>query len=169
MTSGSSLISRYYSQCGEALSGANPENNVYGSCFVLGDIQSLSLRGQGSCISALPEPVPERRVCSSHLHASIVWVFVRGEPLRSAHFNYLELLTVKLVVLVHFLLWFQNQHVLVQMDNTTVVALVKREGGPRFRRLHNLAKQSWFWSAVMWLSLRATCSTASQFRCRPPL
>ncbi|XP_056093378.1 uncharacterized protein LOC130072339 [Rhinichthys klamathensis goyatoka] len=58
--------------------------------------------------------------------------------LRSAHINYLELLTIW-KALNHFLPRLQGHHVLVRCDNTTAVAYINRQGGMRSSKLHALA------------------------------
>ncbi|KAL0194774.1 hypothetical protein M9458_008346, partial [Cirrhinus mrigala] len=75
--------------------------------------------------------------------------------LRSAHINYLELLTVW-KALKHFLPRLQGHHVLVRCDNTTAVAHINRQGGMRSSKLHALAHKLLVWSRRHFLSLRAT-------------
>jgi hypothetical protein len=75
--------------------------------------------------------------------------------LRSAHINYLELLTIW-KALNHFLPRLQGHHVLVRCDNTTAVAYINRQGGMRSSKLHALAYKLLVWSRRVFLSLRAT-------------
>ncbi|KAL0201455.1 hypothetical protein M9458_004642, partial [Cirrhinus mrigala] len=75
--------------------------------------------------------------------------------LRSAHINYLELLTVW-KALKHFLPRLQGHHVLVRCDNTTAVAHINHQGGMRSSKLHALAHKLRVWSRRHFLSLRAT-------------
>ncbi|XP_051994281.1 uncharacterized protein LOC127652201 [Xyrauchen texanus] len=75
--------------------------------------------------------------------------------LRSAHINYLELMTVW-KALNHFLPRLQGHHVLVRCDNTTAVAHINRQGGMRSPKLHALAHRLLVWSRRHFLSLRAT-------------
>ncbi|XP_058634818.1 uncharacterized protein LOC131542294 [Onychostoma macrolepis] len=75
--------------------------------------------------------------------------------LRSAHINYLELLTIW-KALNHFLPHLQGHHVLVRFDNTTAVAYINRQGGMCSSKLHALAYKLLVWSRRVFLSLRAT-------------
>lgn len=75
--------------------------------------------------------------------------------LRSAHINYLELMTIW-KALNHFLPRLRGHHVLVRCDNTTAVAYINRQGGLRSSKLHALAQKLLVWSGRFFLSLRAT-------------
>ncbi|XP_047660031.1 uncharacterized protein LOC113647231 [Tachysurus fulvidraco] len=75
--------------------------------------------------------------------------------LRSAHINYLELLTVW-KALMHFSPRLRGHHVLVRCDNTTAVAYINLQGGMRSSRLHALAHKLLVWSTRHFLSLWAT-------------
>ncbi|GAA6100206.1 uncharacterized protein LOC124386150, partial [Tachysurus ichikawai] len=55
------------------------------------------------------------------------------------HINYLELLAVWLA-LKHFLSFLKGRHVVVETDNSTVVAYINRQGGTCSLQLHRLAK-----------------------------
>ncbi|KAJ8346666.1 hypothetical protein SKAU_G00280670 [Synaphobranchus kaupii] len=59
--------------------------------------------------------------------------------LRSAHINYLELLTIIWIALRYFLPRLRRRHVLVRCDNVTAVAYVNRQGGMHSLHLHSLA------------------------------
>ncbi|XP_047664226.1 uncharacterized protein LOC113648047 [Tachysurus fulvidraco] len=72
--------------------------------------------------------------------------------LRSAHINYLELLTV-LKALKYFL---PRDHVLVRCDNRTAVAYINRQGGLHSSKLHALAHKLLVWSTQHFLSLWMT-------------
>nr|XP_055051758.1 uncharacterized protein LOC129437577 [Misgurnus anguillicaudatus] len=71
------------------------------------------------------------------------------------HINMLVLMAVFLA-LKHFFPFLEGFHVLVRRDNTTVVAYINRQGGPRSLQLHNLACKLIVWSAANFSSLRAT-------------
>ncbi|XP_049927755.1 uncharacterized protein LOC126407114 [Epinephelus moara] len=60
---------------------------------------------------------------------------------RGTHINLLELEAVYRA-LVYFLPVIQGKHVLVQINNSTVVAYINHQGGLRSWSLHNLAKSS---------------------------
>ncbi len=57
--------------------------------------------------------------------------------------------------LKYFLQQLRGYHVLVRVDNTSVVSYINRQGGRRSRRLNRLAQQVLLWAQDKFLSLRA--------------
>ncbi|XP_067284189.1 uncharacterized protein [Pseudorasbora parva] len=97
-----------------------------------------SLTGWGATMSARSV----RGLCSGH---QLSW-----------HINQLELMAVFLA-LRSFLRDLRNRHVLVRMDNTTVVSYINRQGGLRSRQLWKLVHRVLIWAQGKLLSIRAIC------------
>ena len=55
-----------------------------------------------------------------------------------------------------FLLQIENKHVLLQTDNTTVVAYVNNMGGSRSVGCDRIAREIWFWCIAHNVMLTAT-------------
>lgn len=68
-----------------------------------------------------------------------------------AHIHILELQALR-----HCWVFFQGQHVLVKMDNSTVVAYINYQGTTYTLQLHRLAHKMILWSSISLLSLCAT-------------
>ncbi len=76
------------------------------------------------------------------------------EAQRGWHINRLELLAVFLA-LQHFSRLLNGRHVLVRMDNTTVVSYLNHQGGLRSRTLCRLARNVLLWTQNRFLTIRA--------------
>ncbi|XP_051528310.1 uncharacterized protein LOC127425963 [Myxocyprinus asiaticus] len=89
-------------------------------------------------------------VCNGHAAAGL-WTGLRLHW----HINCLELLAI-LLTLQRFRPLIQGKHVLVQTDNTTMVAYVNRQGGLRSRCMSQLTRRLLLWSQQHLKSLQAT-------------
>lgn len=85
-------------------------------------------------------------------------------PERRLHINCLELLAVFLA-LKTFLPAIRRHHVLVRMNNTTVVAYINRQGGLRSLSIYRLTRCLLFWAQNELLSLKVVHVPGSLNQC----
>lgn len=75
-------------------------------------------------------------------------------PWSLQHVNVLELRAVRLA-LQRFLPYLEGRHILVRLDNTTVVAYINHQGELRSHRLHEMTRELLVWAHAHLTSVRA--------------
>lgn len=84
-----------------------------------------------------------------------------NEDQKKLHINYLELLTVK-IVLFELAKDCYNCQILLKIDNTTAIAYINKMGGVRHLKFHYLAKDIWRWAEKRKIHLVATYIKSSE-------